>query len=194
MEANVIPAEVVGNNDDNVWRFVTGCSWHEHQQDCHKEDVVAHLQPKPTHLQLKLGFESGKSCRTEWHLRWCNKRYLKCTISCNFYAITIKYSYHPFFNTRKKFGAAHNGATTTKPRNAIHIWRWCLGSMIVRRCTVLSCQNILAEYPQHHISSAYGRCFVCFVFDPASKHSPKTKHTKRLTQVDERKYCGKVAA
>ena len=59
--------------------------------------------------------------------------------------------------------------------------------MIVRRCTVLSCQNILAEYPQHHISSAYGRCFVCFVFDPASKHSPKTKHTKRLTQVDERR-------
>ena len=71
-----------------------------------------------------------------------------------------------------------------KPRNAIHICRWRLGCVIVRRCTVLSCQNILAEYPLHHISSAYGRCFV---FDPASKHSPKTKHTKRLTQVDERR-------
>ena len=39
----------------------------------------------------------------------------------------------------------------------------------------------------HHISSACGRSFVCFVFDPASKHSPKTKHTKLLPQADERR-------
>ena len=25
-----------------------------------------------------------------------------------------------------------------------------------------------------------GRCFVCFVFDPASVHGPKPKHTKHL--------------
>ena len=73
-----------------------------------------------------------------------------------------------------------------KPRNAIGICRWRLGCVIVRRCTVLSCQNILAEYPLHHILSTCGRFLVCFIFDPASKHSPKKKHTKRLTQVDER--------
>ena len=41
-------------------------------------------------------------------------------------------------------------------------------------------------HPIHRISSACGRSFLCFVFDPASKHSPKTKHTKLLPQVDER--------
>ena len=30
-----------------------------------------------------------------------------------------------------------------------------------------------------------GRCFVCFVLDPASAHGPKTKHTKHLPQADE---------
>ena len=28
----------------------------------------------------------------------------------------------------------------------------------------------------------------CFVFDPASKHSPKTKHMKLLPQADERRF------
>ena len=32
-------------------------------------------------------------------IRGCNKRYLKCNIWCYFYAISIKYSYHPSFNT-----------------------------------------------------------------------------------------------
>ena len=36
-------------------------------------------------------------------------------------------------------------------------------------------------------SSACGRSFVCFVFDPASTHSSKIKRTKLLPQVDERR-------
>ena len=39
----------------------------------------------------------------------------------------------------------------------------------------------------HRLSSACGRCFMCFVFDPASVHSPKTKHTKLLPQANERR-------
>ena len=42
----------------------------------------------------------------------------------------------------------------------------------------------LANYTVYHLLG--GRGFVCFVFDPASVHGPKTKHTNLLPQADER--------
>ena len=42
------------------------------------------------------------------------------------------------------------------------------------------------EFKVHFLSSACGRSVMCFVFAPASVHSPKTKHMKLLPKADER--------
>ena len=53
MEADVVPAEVVGDDDDNVGRFATGCSRHKHEQDCRQDDVAPHLRLPAQYLQFQ---------------------------------------------------------------------------------------------------------------------------------------------
>ena len=52
MEADVVPTEVVGDDDDNVGRFVTGCSRHKHEEDCRQDDASLHLRLPAQYLQF----------------------------------------------------------------------------------------------------------------------------------------------
>ena len=59
----------------------------------------------------------------------------------------------------------------------------CLNYLYIRQN--LDCLTNDFIQIMHFLSSACGRCFVCFVLDSVSMHDPKTKHMKHLTQADE---------
>ena len=44
-----------------------------------------------------------------------------------------------------------------------------------------------SEKSSHPLSSACGRCFMCFAFDPVSMQDTKTKHTKHMPQADDKR-------
>ena len=66
----------------------------------------------------------------------------------------------------------------------------CLNYLYIRQN--LDCPTNDFIQPIHCLSSACGRCFVCFVSNSVIVHDPMTKHMKHLSQADDKSLISKV--
>ena len=79
------------------------------------------------------------------------------------------------------------GDVVTAPRSsAAAAVAWILSLLISMPPLFFGAEG-LVKHTRHRISSASGRCFVCFVLDPVSVHGPQTKHMKHLPQADDKR-------